>query len=327
MGLATNVQYATEVTLQPLDRYRTRRGHPVFRHPHRARRDGAGAELRGGRRSQASRPLRDEKTVGALQVPDLEKLRYVFDAVTSIRRALRGRVPLIGFSGSPWTLACYMVGAPAPTTTAGSRACFTAGRTWCPHPGGECRGGRRLPQCPDRRRRPGRDDVRQLGRRARRRRVPAIQPGVHSSRAGARKRKDDGRPSFRASCSPRAAGSGSRKWGTGLRGVGRGLDREPRPSRALVGREKTLQGNLDPTVCSPAPQVAARPSRYWRSFGAPHTGPGKGSSQIFNLGHGISQHTPPEHVKALVDAVHGHSAAHARHPQSRRKKRIREFPS
>jgi uroporphyrinogen decarboxylase len=42
-------------------------------------------------------------------VPDLEKLRYVFDAVTSIRRALNGRVPLIGFSGSPWTLACYMV--------------------------------------------------------------------------------------------------------------------------------------------------------------------------------------------------------------------------
>jgi uroporphyrinogen decarboxylase len=47
--------------------------------------------------------------VAALAVPDLDKLRYVFDAVTSIRRALNGRVPLIGFSGSPWTLACYMV--------------------------------------------------------------------------------------------------------------------------------------------------------------------------------------------------------------------------
>lgn len=44
-----------------------------------------------------------------LQVPDMDKLRYVFDAVTSIRKALNGRVPLIGFSGSPWTLACYMV--------------------------------------------------------------------------------------------------------------------------------------------------------------------------------------------------------------------------
>jgi uroporphyrinogen decarboxylase len=54
-------------------------------------------------------PVRDEAAVAALEVPDMDKLRYVFDAVTSIRKALNGRVPLIGFSGSPWTLACYMV--------------------------------------------------------------------------------------------------------------------------------------------------------------------------------------------------------------------------
>src|SRR5207237_9786968 len=54
-------------------------------------------------------PVRDEAAVRALQVPDMAKLRYVFDAVTSIRKALQGRAPLIGFSGSPWTLACYMV--------------------------------------------------------------------------------------------------------------------------------------------------------------------------------------------------------------------------
>ena len=53
--------------------------------------------------------MRDEAAVAALAVPDMDKLRYVFDAVASIRRALDGRVPLIGFSGSPWTLACYMV--------------------------------------------------------------------------------------------------------------------------------------------------------------------------------------------------------------------------
>src|SRR6185295_11817345 len=56
-----------------------------------------------------ARPVRDEAAVKALRVPGMEKLRYVFDAVTSIRKALQGRVPLIGFSGSPWTLACYMV--------------------------------------------------------------------------------------------------------------------------------------------------------------------------------------------------------------------------
>src|SRR5690606_37443256 len=55
------------------------------------------------------RPLRDESAVRALRAPDLGQLQYVFDAVTQIRTALQGRVPLIGFSGSPWTLACYMV--------------------------------------------------------------------------------------------------------------------------------------------------------------------------------------------------------------------------
>ena len=47
----------------------------------------------------------------------MDKLRYVFDAVASIRKALNGRVPLIGFSGSPWTLACYMVEGAGSTTT------------------------------------------------------------------------------------------------------------------------------------------------------------------------------------------------------------------
>src|SRR6185503_7304776 len=55
------------------------------------------------------RPLRDEAAIAALAAPDLDKLRYVFDAVALIRRALAGRVPLIGFAGSPFTLACYMV--------------------------------------------------------------------------------------------------------------------------------------------------------------------------------------------------------------------------
>src|SRR3546814_20644779 len=53
-------------------------------------------------------PIRTESEVHALAVPDMDKLRYVFDAVSLIRRELDGQVPLIGFSGSPWTLACHM---------------------------------------------------------------------------------------------------------------------------------------------------------------------------------------------------------------------------
>jgi uroporphyrinogen decarboxylase len=79
-------------------------------------------------------------------------------------------------------------------------------------------------------------------------------------------------------------------------------------ARAMVGDRKALQGNLDPNVLfAPPEQVQAEARRVLDSFGAPHQGPGTGPTHIFNLGHGISQHTPPEHVQALVEAVHGHS--------------------
>jgi len=70
---------------------------------------GLGLSFALGEGPRFASPVRDEAAVRALAVPDMNKLRYVFDAVTSIRHALAGRVPLIGFSGSPWTLACYMV--------------------------------------------------------------------------------------------------------------------------------------------------------------------------------------------------------------------------
>jgi uroporphyrinogen decarboxylase len=79
-------------------------------------------------------------------------------------------------------------------------------------------------------------------------------------------------------------------------------------ARALVGGSKALQGNLDPNVLfAPPAQIEAEAVKVLDSFGAPHTGAGTGPTQIFNLGHGISQHTPPEHVAALVAAVHAHS--------------------
>src|SRR5688500_12631885 len=109
MGLATNVDYATEVTLQPLERYPLDAAilfSDILTVPDAM---GLGLSFALGEGPRFESPVRDETAVAALQVPDLEKLRYVFDAVTSIRTALKGRVPLIGFSGSPWTLACYMV--------------------------------------------------------------------------------------------------------------------------------------------------------------------------------------------------------------------------
>jgi uroporphyrinogen decarboxylase len=87
-------------------------------------------------------------------------------------------------------------------------------------------------------------------------------------------------------------------------------------ARALVsgqagGPGKALQGNIDPNVLfAPPAAIAEQVRAVLESFGAPHTDPtAPGPTHIFNLGHGISQYTPPEHVQALVEAVHTHSRA------------------
>jgi uroporphyrinogen decarboxylase len=72
----------------------------------------------------------------------------------------------------------------------------------------------------------------------------------------------------------------------------------------LQGTGKALQGNIDPnTLFAPPEQIAKEVAAVFADFGKPHTGSGTGQTHIFNLGHGISQFTPPEHVTALVDTV------------------------
>src|SRR5450830_50577 len=109
MSLAKNPQFATEVTLQPIDRYALDAAilfSDILTVPDAM---GLGLYFEEGEGPKFERPLKDEKDILALKVPKAGSLQYVFDAVTQIRTALEGRVPLIGFSGSPWTLACYMV--------------------------------------------------------------------------------------------------------------------------------------------------------------------------------------------------------------------------
>jgi len=113
LALAKNPHLATEVTLQPLDRYPLDAAilfSDILTIPDAM---GLGLSFEAGEGPRFSKPLRDELAINALRPADLDQLRYVFDAVTEIRKALvqdgKQRVPLIGFSGSPWTLACYMV--------------------------------------------------------------------------------------------------------------------------------------------------------------------------------------------------------------------------
>ena len=110
LALAKSPELATEVTLQPVERYPLDAAilfSDILTVPDAM---GLGLHFVEGEGPKFERPVRSEADVAALAAPDPDlSLRYVMDAVRSIRIALADRIPLIGFSGSPWTLACYMV--------------------------------------------------------------------------------------------------------------------------------------------------------------------------------------------------------------------------
>nr|WP_315192104.1 uroporphyrinogen decarboxylase [uncultured Albidiferax sp.] len=306
MGLATNTDYATEVTLQPLERFPLDAAilfSDILTVPDAM---GLGLSFAQGEGPRFAHPVRDEAAVAALEVPDMDKLRYVTDAVTSIRRALNGRVPLIGFSGSPWTLACYMVEGKgsddyrlvksmlysrpdlmhrmlqvnADAVAAYLNAQIEAGAqavmifdSW----GGVLA-----------------DGAFQQFSLAYTQQVLAKLKTEHNGQR-----------------IPRLVFTkGGGLWLDEMAGLDcevLGLDWTVNlaKARALVGHSKALQGNIDPNVLfAPPAQIATEVARVVNSFGVPHQGAGTGPTHIFNLGHGINQHTPPEHVAALVEAVH-----------------------
>ena len=317
MGLATNVDYATEVTLQPLDRYPLDAAilfSDILTVPDAM---GLGLSFALGEGPKFAKNVRDEAAVAELAVPDMDKLRYVFDAVTSIRKALNGRVPLIGFSGSPWTLACYMV-------EGGGSDDYRAVKTLmysrpdlmhrilqinadavALYLNTQIEAGAQAVMIFDSWGGVLADGAFQEFSLAYTRRVLAQLKTEH---AGAR--------------IPRIVFTkGGGLW---LPEMGEldcevlGLDWTMNlgKARALVGGQvggpgKALQGNIDPNVLFAAPeQMAEQARRVLDSFGTPHTDAStSGPTHIFNLGHGISQFTPPEHVAALVEAVHSHSRA------------------
>src|SRR5690242_21899693 len=110
MGLATNPELACEVTIQPIDRFHLDAAilfSDILTVPDAM---GLGLHFVEGEGPKFHHPLRNAADIAKLGVPDPEQsLRYVTDALRLVRRELRGRMPLIGFAGSPWTLACYMI--------------------------------------------------------------------------------------------------------------------------------------------------------------------------------------------------------------------------
>ncbi len=310
MGLATSPDYATEVTLQPLDRYPLDAAilfSDILTVPDAM---GLGLSFALGEGPRFATPVRDEAAVAKLEVPDMEKLRYVFDAVTSIRKALNGRVPLIGFSGSPWTLACYMV------EGAGSDD-YRLVKTM-------------LYQRPDLMHKMlaiNADAVAaylnaQIEAGAQAVMIFDSWGGVLAdaafqtfSLAYTQRVLSQLKRSHEGVVIPRLVFTkGGGLWLEQMAGLDcevLGLDWTVNlaQARARVGDRMALQGNLDPNVLFANPaQIEQEVAAVLDSFGTPHADTrSSGPTHIFNLGHGISQHTPPESVEVLVRAVHAHS--------------------
>ena len=300
LALCKTPALATEVTLQPLERFPLDAAilfSDILTIPDAM---GLGLYFSEGEGPRFERPLRDEAAIARLAVPDpAGSLRYVIDAVGEIRRALAGRVPLIGFAGSPYTLACYMV-------EGGASDDWRSIRTM-------------LYQRPDLLHR-----ILAINARAVAALLNAqIEAGAQvvmifdtwggslSSRAYREfslayiaevlahiRRERDG---VRVPTIVFTKGGGL--WleqiaATGCDCVGLDWSTELADARRRVGERVALQGNLDPLVLLTQPDVVRRETAaVLESFG-------NGCGHVFNLGHGILPGTPPENVAALIESVH-----------------------
>jgi uroporphyrinogen decarboxylase len=306
LALCKNPDLATEVTLQPLARYRLDAAivfSDILTIPDAM---GLGLYFAEGEGPRFERPLREEWAIRDLTAPDpATHLRYVLDAVSQVRRALAGSVPLIGFSGSPFTLACYMIegqgssdfttvkkmlyqrpdllhhilGVNADAVTAYLNAQIEAGAqavmvfdTW----------GGTLSHAAF--------QEFSLAYTAR------IVAGLKREHAGVRV------PSI-------VFTKGGGGWlehiaAIGCDAVGLDWTVDIGAARARVGARVALQGNLDPAI------LLSSPAAIEREAGAILASYGHGSGHVFNLGHGISQHTPPENVSALIETVRGLSGSY-----------------
>lgn len=304
MDLCKNPELACEVTIQPLDRYALDAAilfSDILTIPDAM---GLGLSFTTGEGPQFDKPVRSAADVQRLPIPDPEaELKYVMDAVRTIRRELNGRVPLIGFSGSPWTLACYMVEGGstkefgkvkgmmfsepalmhqlldklAQSVTAYLNGQIAAGAqavmlfdTW---------GGVLTPR-----------DYQEFSLRY----MSRIIGGLTREREGRKV------PVILFT-------KGGGQWldkmaASGADALGVDWTTDLSEARQVTGGKAALQGNMDPCILYSNPQrIRAEVAAVLASYG-------KGPGHVFNLGHGIHPHIDPENVRAFIDAVHEFSA-------------------
>jgi len=302
MALATNPDLATEVTLQPLARFPLDAAilfSDILTVPDAM---GLGLSFAEGEGPRFARTVRDEAAIDALSVPDMGRLSYVFDAVGQIKRALISRVPLIGFAGSPFTLACYMIEGRGSSDFATVRTMAYA-----------------RPDLMDRLVALNVRAVTAYLNEQIARGVDAVMifdtwGGLLSAAAYRRfslapmtdiianlARGVDGRP-IPSIVFTKGGGMWLEEIATcGAAGVGLDWTVDIGAARAAVGHRVALQGNLDPLVLLTDPATVAREAAAIVRAAGPAPG------HIFNLGHGIVPGTAPENVAVLVEAVHATS--------------------
>lgn len=305
MGLAQNPDYATEVTLQPIDRYGLDAAilfSDILTIPDAM---GLGLHFVPGEGPVFDHPVQDEAAVAALRVPEIEeKLGYVTAAVRSIRAALNGRVPLIGFSGSPFTLACYMI------EGRGSRDFRTAKTMMYRRPdlfekvldvnaqavaaylNAQIEAGAQAIQIFDTWggmladgdfQRFSLAYTMKVLQQLTREKDGAVVPTIVFTKGGG-------------------------EWidaiaSSGCDAVGLDWTVNLERARRVVSDRVALQGNMDPLALFGSEESIRREVR--RTLDA--FGPVRQGGHVFNLGHGINQFTPVESVQILVDEVHEYS--------------------
>ncbi len=314
LDLCKNTDLATEVALQPLARFDLDAAilfSDILTIPDAM---GLGLYFVEGEGPKFAHPLQTEAAIKRLEVPDMDKLRYVTDAVRSIRKALNGQVPLIGFSGSPFTLACYMV-------EGGSSRDFATIKTMMY-------------------RRP--DLVHQI---LQKNTLAVIDYLNAQILAGAQAiqifdswggvltpaayetfslqymaqivqnliREHDGRK-VPVIVFTKGGGLWLEKIATiGTDAVGLDWSCDIGQARAQIGHQCALQGNLDPAILFGSPEtIVAETRRILDAYGS-------GTGHVFNLGHGINQFASPENAKVFIDAVHHLSKGyHEQNPSKNR---------
>ena len=303
LALAKSPALACEVTLQPLERFAFDAAilfSDILTVPDAM---GLGLRFAEGEGPRLERPLRDEGAIRKLAAPDpAAELGYVLDAVREIRRALAGSVPLIGFSGSPYTLACYMVEGSGSDDFRTLKAMLYArpdllhcilevnARAVADYLNAQISAGAQAVMIFD----TWGGNLSAVGYEEfslaySRRVIGALQRESEGRRVPAILFTKGGGPWLEAMAS------------SGCDALGLDWHADIGEARRRVGKRVALQGNLDPAVLyAPPEKVRVEARRVLDAFGA-HPG------HVFNLGHGISPQASIEAVAALVDEVRTYS--------------------